>query len=235
MKVSVLIIAHNEEQHIAQCIKSVLAQTVKPDEVILVAHNSTDRTVEIAKQYPINIVILNGETGSAYARLRGMQEVQGDVVCCIDGDSIAQQNWIEVMAETLQDNAVLAGSWIQFKGSVFNTISNFFNKYKCVSGGEKATRWLWGGSFAFWTKDKEKIVESLKKGIELSAQLHLSRNPDDYWLALLMQQYGQIVVTNKTYTVHYPKELSFKEELLRNMENHRNGKIMHSYVKKVGM
>ncbi len=51
MKTSVLIIAHNEESHIGECIESVLVQSQQPDEIILIVHNSTDRTLQIAKNY----------------------------------------------------------------------------------------------------------------------------------------------------------------------------------------
>ncbi len=51
-RISVLVIAHNEETHIAECIDSILSQSQKPDEIVLVVHNSTDRTLEIAKNYP---------------------------------------------------------------------------------------------------------------------------------------------------------------------------------------
>ena len=51
MKISVLIIAHNEESHIAECLDSIMGQTIQADEIILIAHNCTDMTLEIARQY----------------------------------------------------------------------------------------------------------------------------------------------------------------------------------------
>lgn len=52
MKRTILIIAHNEALHIAECLESIEKQTVVPDEIILVAHNCTDDTVAIAKNFP---------------------------------------------------------------------------------------------------------------------------------------------------------------------------------------
>lgn len=48
MKTSILIIAHNEEKHIRECIESILSQTQEADEIVLIAHNCTDNTVKIA-------------------------------------------------------------------------------------------------------------------------------------------------------------------------------------------
>lgn len=52
MKRTILIIARNEAAHIAECLESVGRQTVVPDEVLLIAHNCTDDTVNIAKNFP---------------------------------------------------------------------------------------------------------------------------------------------------------------------------------------
>jgi glycosyltransferase involved in cell wall biosynthesis len=51
IRTSILIIAHNEEIHIDECLASIVNQTKKADEIILIAHNCTDRTVEIASKY----------------------------------------------------------------------------------------------------------------------------------------------------------------------------------------
>ena len=52
MQISILIIAHNEENHIRECIESVLHQSIQADEIIFVAHNCTDNTANIAREYP---------------------------------------------------------------------------------------------------------------------------------------------------------------------------------------
>ena len=62
--VSVIIKAFNEEQHIAGAIESALAALAGIDgEVILADGASTDRTVEIAKKYPVKIVRLDNAAG----------------------------------------------------------------------------------------------------------------------------------------------------------------------------
>jgi glycosyltransferase involved in cell wall biosynthesis len=233
MKRSVLIIAHNEQSHIAECIESILKQTVPADEVILVVHNSTDQTGAIAQQYPITTIMFNGPPGIAQARIRGIAEVGGDIVLCIDGDSYAEKNWIAVMSETLVTrNNILVGSWIKFKRRKMNTIANLFNKYTCVSSYTDPSYWVWGGSFAFWGKNKNLVTELLENSIIFSQALQLSRNPDDYWLAVLIKNIGCIEITNKTHTTHYPKEISPKARRMRNKENRRNGKDIRSFLTK---
>jgi glycosyltransferase involved in cell wall biosynthesis len=52
MKTSILIIAYNEELHIRECIESILNQSQKTDEIILIAHNCTDNILNITQEYP---------------------------------------------------------------------------------------------------------------------------------------------------------------------------------------
>jgi glycosyltransferase involved in cell wall biosynthesis len=233
MKISVLIIAHNEEKYIAECINSVLHQTQKSDEIILIAHNCTDKTIKIAGKFPITVIPYKGKSGIVYARLKGMDSVSGDIILCIDGDSFAKNNWIKIMVKKLKDNDnILVGSYIKFKETILGDISNIFNKHLCVSKNKRATPWIWGSSFAFWKKDLELIKYYLKRSIILSNKMHLSRNPDDNWLSLFISRHGNIEVTNKTFVTQHTKETSSEEMIFRILENHRNGNTIRNYFKK---
>lgn len=54
--ISVIVPAYNEEAGIRSTIESLLAQTLKPDQIIVVANNCSDRTVEIARSYPVRVI-----------------------------------------------------------------------------------------------------------------------------------------------------------------------------------
>jgi len=232
MKISVLIIAHNEDQYIQKSIESILRQSIKADEVILLAHNCTDRTINLAEQYSITVIPFESSAGIVHARIEGLRHTNGDVILCIDGDSFASDNWIEVMTSVLEKENVLVGSRVKFKGTLYGSIGNIVNQHSFNSQGEKAADWIWGVSFGFWSKDKEKVQSILRQSIELSKRLHLTRNPDDYWLALLMSREGNIEVTGKTYVVNNTKERNSLKAVKRNIENVRNGVIIRSYFRK---
>lgn len=129
MKISVVVIAHNEESWIERCLTSLTNQSLIPDEIILVAHNCTDKTIEITAQFPtVKIIPFSGPHGIVCARLESMKHVSGDIILCTDGDSWAAKNWVEVMSTTLiKENLILLGSWVKFKGTLFGSISNIFN------------------------------------------------------------------------------------------------------------
>lgn len=232
MTTSVLIIAHNEEQDIKECIESLLAQTQKPDEIILIVHNSTDKTLEIARKFPITIIPFSGEVGPVYARIEGLHHATGDIILCTDGDTVVKNNWVEVMSKTLQNNNILVGSYIKFDGTLFYYLSNIWNKYSCVVKNEKATEWLWGASFAFWNKDKDFVLETFKNCINYSRELNFpeGRIAEDYWLALSMSKRGNLEITNKTWVTTNPTEKSVVKGIARNRENHRNGHLISKYI-----
>ena len=231
-KISVLIIAHNEEKYISKCIESVLNQSKKADEIFLIVHNSSDNTLALAKKYFINVIQYNGSIGIVYARLEGLKNVSGDIILCIDGDSYAKENWIEVMTDLLKKGNILVASWVKLKGTMFNFLHNFFNKYLCVRTLRNKARWVWGPSFAFFGKDKDKVSEIFVKSIELTKKLNLSKNPEDLWLALFLGLEGKIEITNKTHVTVNQKEKTNIKAILRSLDNMKNGKIIESYWKK---
>lgn len=103
LALSLIIPAYNEEQHLDTCLKSIAAQTVMPDEVIVVNNNSTDRTVEIAASYPFVRVVNAQEQGIVFARNAGFDTAKGDILGRIDSDSILPRNWVEYVMKFYAD------------------------------------------------------------------------------------------------------------------------------------
>jgi glycosyltransferase involved in cell wall biosynthesis len=232
MKVSVLVIAHNEELHVEECIKSLLNQTRKPDEIVLIAHNSKDRTATIGREYPITVYEYDGPEGCTYARIEGLNQVHGDIVLCIDGDTYADPNWAEVLVTLLEKGNVLAGTRVKFVGTQLNRLLNVAQRRFFNTKGRAAAEWIWGASFGFWLKDKEEIQAVWRKSISLSEQLNLYQNCDDYWLALFMQKRGTIEVTNKASVTSYTKERNSFEVFKRSIQGSLNALKVYAYLKK---
>lgn len=102
-KISVLIPAYNEEKTIERAIESVLNQTLKPYEIIVVNDGSTDRTGEILKKYEDNpsIIIINltKNTGrKARAQRVALDYISGDIVAVMDADSELDPNFLLTLA-----------------------------------------------------------------------------------------------------------------------------------------
>jgi len=95
MKVSAVITTLNEEHFIASCIESLLSQTVKPEEIILIDAQSTDRTLEIARQYPIDRFYQVTFHDIYRSKRLGILLSKNDYVLCIDGDTTIAPDFVE--------------------------------------------------------------------------------------------------------------------------------------------
>ncbi len=112
MKVTVGIKARNEETHIAAAITSALA-AVKPfaGTVVLADSNSRDRTVAIAKTFPVGIVqLVNALEGCCGAGAQlAFQAANCDYFYILDGDMILDENFLQVGITFLEKNPEFAG------------------------------------------------------------------------------------------------------------------------------
>lgn len=116
-KVSVIMSAYNEEANIARAIVSILNQTYKDFEFIIINDGSTDRTEEIIKEYQNKdrriYLISKGNTGLADSLNIGIQNSSGEYLARMDADDIADEKRLEIQVEFLDNNPEIAmvGSW----------------------------------------------------------------------------------------------------------------------------
>ena len=88
MKISALIPTYNRRKYVQRAIESVLSQTVSVEEVIVVDDGSTDGTTEeIERRFGDSIrVVRQTNQGVSGARLRAIQEAQGEWIAFLDSD-----------------------------------------------------------------------------------------------------------------------------------------------------
>lgn len=96
--VSVIIPAYNVEKYITRCIDSVLSQTYKNIEIIVVDDGSTDGTYSIASQYKNTIKLFSKENGGlCSARNFGLSKVKGKYVVFLDSDDYLDKAFISTL------------------------------------------------------------------------------------------------------------------------------------------
>jgi glycosyltransferase involved in cell wall biosynthesis len=104
-KLSVIIPSYQHADSLRICLCSVLAQTRKADEIIVVNDGSTDHTDEVAHQYKDSIFYIKQENqGEQAARMRGFNESTGDLVLFLDSDVVMIPEMLEKMEGALQSN-----------------------------------------------------------------------------------------------------------------------------------
>lgn len=112
MKYSFLVPVYNVEKYLGQCIESMLSQTYKNFEIILVDDGSTDSSGKIcddyAKQHPECIKVIHKQNeGLVSAREAGIFNAEGDVCLFVDSDDFVENNLLEaVNNEFIQDESL---------------------------------------------------------------------------------------------------------------------------------
>ncbi len=116
--ISVIMPAYNAEKFIRPAIESILNQTYKDFEFIIVDDGSTDSTVEIIQEYesqdPRLTLIQNQHGGGNRARNTAIDMAKHEWVACLDADDVAYPNRLERQLEYLEANPdiVVLGSYM---------------------------------------------------------------------------------------------------------------------------
>ena len=172
MTVSVILPAYNEEKYIEKCIQSILNQSIPAEEVIVVDNNSTDKTVEIAKKYPVKIV-LEKTQGIIATRNHGFDLATSDIIARTDADSEVPYTWIEQIKTYMDTNkcdALLGASYYNMSPPPINdtlflsfaeAIKKIFGVYPLIGPNMAITRTMWRKIKPTLCKDERQIHEDI--------------------------------------------------------------------------
>ena len=107
--ISFVIPCYNEEKYIRDCIRSIKreAKSLPNYEIIVVDNNCTDNTVLIAMQEEVTIVN-EQQKGVVFARQKGYETAQYDLIANIDADSRLCEGWINTALLQIADLDVVA-------------------------------------------------------------------------------------------------------------------------------
>lgn len=101
--VSVVIPVYNGEKTLRACLESVYSQSYPPAEVIVVDDASTDRSADIARDYPCFLIELPVNRGPSAARNRGVTESKCDILFFVDSDGALASDAIRNAIQILLD------------------------------------------------------------------------------------------------------------------------------------
>ncbi len=109
MKISLITVTYNAEKYLASCIESVLMQSYKNIEHIIIDGNSTDSTISVVKKYESKISkwISEPDKGMYDALNKGMKLATGDVIGILNSDDmLVSSDTIQSIVNAFNENNV---------------------------------------------------------------------------------------------------------------------------------
>ena len=109
--ISIVVPIYNKEKYLKKCIESILTQTYKDIELILVDDGSKDDSLKICKEYEADerVKIISKENGGvSTARNVGIEYAAGDKIVFIDADDYVDKDYINNLAK-YDDDLVVCG------------------------------------------------------------------------------------------------------------------------------
>ncbi|MDH7476124.1 MAG: glycosyltransferase family A protein [Microgenomates group bacterium] len=219
MTISLIIPVFNEEKYIKKCLESLCQQIKKPEEIIIVDNNCTDKTINIVKKFSQKLplkIIKEKKQGMTYARNCGFNDAQYEILARCDADTILPLDWIKKIDNNFKKEKIdaLTGP-IYFYDLPFKNIpyTNFLlDVYKLIRRGEES---LIGPNMAItkkiWLKIKNKVCldnQKIHEDIDLSIHIYkeggrVKRDP-----TLLVAASGRRIKYNPlSFFVEYPIRL----------------------------
>ena len=214
MKVSIIVPVYNAEKVLHFCVDSILNQTFKDFELILIDDGSTDRSGDICDEYAKdndNIVTKHIEnSGVSVARNIGIETARGVYICFIDSDDYLENDYLETLVKIKNDYQSVESIWCGFK-----TVDGYNNPAVLQR--------------VVYSKD----VELFETSTKFVMTLH------DKWLdaAPWCKLFSREIIIN--FNLRFSKEFSLGEDLIFNFNylEHTNGRILiinkclYNYVK----
>ena len=112
-RVSVLVTVYNRESYLAECLESILASDFEDFEVIVVDDQSTDRSVEIAREFAqrdarIRVFVNERNLGDYPNRNRAASLARGEFLKYIDADDTIYSHTLKLMVNAIENHPAVA-------------------------------------------------------------------------------------------------------------------------------
>lgn len=222
MKVSVVIPAFNAEATIRATVDSVLGQTVRPHEILVMDDGSTDNTSVILDSYRPHVTVFrqaNGglSSGRNFLCLRA----QGDLIAFLDSDDVWHPSYLQVQLDSLQRYpTAVAGftghvnfrsdgnyEWDQRSADINATVElmpplKFFEKYNSATG--------FFASYSYCCVTKEALT---KMGVEPFK----ADGAEDFFSSALLALLGPVVYSGAPVAAYRIREGSISSDRIRGL------------------
>lgn len=240
MRLSIVIPVFNEERQIVGCLESIRAQTVAPDEIIVVDNNCQDKTIALAKQFPSVRIVTEKKQGRGFARSAGFDAANGEIIGRIDADSRLDPHWVERVIDRFSKDKMLMGltgmgSTSFIPGVEFIRTTLFTRSYYWYVHASFRTVTMWGATMAIrkdaWNRVRLKVCND-------DSLVHEDQDVS-LWIAASgdrIEQDNSVRISTSGQTYRYlPKFLHYRTLFERTKRLHRqNGNLSNPVLHRLG-
>jgi glycosyltransferase involved in cell wall biosynthesis len=186
LTLTIVIPAYNEQSYLSACLDSIAAQSVKPDEVLVIDNNSTDETAAIAELYSFVKLIREPRQHQSFAQQTGFNAAGGDIIGRIDADTVLPPNWVKTIKAYFVKNPEvvgLTGTTVPYDFSIGAMGTKGFEFYINLASRMAGHRLLWGANCALRASAWSKINKLVMTRPDIW---------EDYDLSFCLAAYGQL-------------------------------------------
>lgn len=169
--ISIIVPIYNAEKYISKCIDSILNQTKKELEIILINDGSTDNTEKIIKSYKDKRIVYfkNANHGIGYTRNYGISKSTGKYIMFLDSDDYLEKNACEKLFNKIEkDNLdiVICDFYKDYENRIEEIHTGSFKDSSLKDNPDIITEYLCPWAKLYSSKllknNKIKFVEDLK-------------------------------------------------------------------------
>ena len=198
--ISVIVPVFNVEPYIHQCLDSILNQTYRDLEILLIDDGSSDRCGEICDEYERQDnrvrVFHTTNNGVSAARNLGLQESNGEYIGFVDSDDWIELNMYKILLESLEES-----------GADISICGVYWNNKECTSN-DKQNQIIYNGTESLFALIDQKINsytwnKLYRKEIISNVLFPIGKNYEDVAIMHLVFGHVKRVVVNSIPLYHY--------------------------------
>ena len=167
--ISVVIAMYNSSSCITRCIESILNQTFKDFEIIIVDDGSTDDSYDIVKKisdsYPNIFLCHIKNSGPGHARNFGVFRATANLICFVDSDDFVDPNYLKILYKNkIEHGTKISCCNYKEKGKEITSIA-FYSKSPIIKFNEESVLEMLKGPGPYWVVwgkliDKDLIIKN---------------------------------------------------------------------------
>ena len=217
-KISIIVPIYNVEPYIHKCVDSILNQTYKNIEVILVDDGSPDNCGKICDEYAEKddrVVVIHKENGGlSDARNAGLDKATGECIGFVDSDDYIAPNMYEKLYAALKENEAEIAYCNVVRCLNENYYYNTLQQSKVMTGPE----YLFGKHAAFWTIAVNKLY---KRSLFINVRYPKGKlHEDEFVIHEIMFSCNKVIYIqdNLYYYIHRDSSITNMQKNIRHFD-----------------